>query len=120
MANEITLNLQFSVRNGEFSRQIQAAQRTDQSAIGAHGPVVEVATSETSISFGDVSTPGYLYLKNLDDENYVTYGPDDSGMVAMGRLNPGECAILRADPGLSLVAQANTDPVLLEVLVLEN
>lgn len=56
---------------------------------GAQSPTVLVGTSEEDYSFGDVGTPGLLWLRNLDPTNYVQWGPKDTGaMILFGRLLP--------------------------------
>ena len=70
------------------------------------------STAGTSISFGSVSSPGYLYLKNLDATNYVNYGPVCGGaMQNIGKLKAGEWAMLRLDLAVTIAAVANTAPV---------
>jgi hypothetical protein len=92
-----------------------------QTGQGAHGTVASVGTSEEDIAFGDVSTRGFAILQNLDDTNYVTWGPVSGGsMVAAGRLKPGETAILRLDPAASYKWQANTAACLVKQLILED
>ena len=72
------------------------------------------------MSTGDVSTLGWLVLQNLDTTNYVTYGPDSTGMVDFGRIEAGEIAVLRLEPGITIKAQANTAAVDLLVKVFED
>lgn len=79
---------------------------------GFHGPVVTVSTSEEDLSLGDIATNGYIYLKNLDSSNYVTYGPKSAGaMIPFGRLSAGKTTLLRLDAGVTLRWQANTAAV---------
>lgn len=110
MANEITLNINAKVVNGNFvdSFNLNGTTQLDQAASGADGGVVSVTTSETTISLSRLGTEGYLFLRNLDATNYIEFGPDATGMVALGKLKPGEAAVLRLKPGVTLKAQANT------------
>lgn len=113
MANEFTATLSLSVSNGEFVDVTETNFRDDQTTKGGGNPgTVEIGTSEETISFGDVS-PGWVLMKNLEDSggNYVEYGPDSTGMVAIGRLNPGATHIFKLTSGVTLKAQANTAAV---------
>lgn len=121
MANEIKLTIRMSITNGDYKNDINPGQKQiDQSAQGASSGIVNVGTSEENLVFTDITTEGYLYLQNLDDTNYVTYGPDATGMVAFGRLNPGEVAVMRVEPSITIVAQANTAAVNVMYLMLED
>ncbi|GIV51889.1 MAG: hypothetical protein KatS3mg038_2410 [Candidatus Kapaibacterium sp.] len=63
-------------------------------------------------SFGDVTTPGYAYLKNLDTVNYVQIGVVVSAVFyPLMRLNAGEAAIVPWDSGAVVYAKANAAPV---------
>lgn len=122
MANEITVTTSLSVTNGNFSYlfnpgSIQVTQNTQ----GAHGGVITVGTSEENLSVGDVVTPGYLVLRNLDSANYVTYGPTTGGsMYAFGKIKAGETAILRLSTGTTLRWVADTATVKIQCMLLND
>ncbi len=81
-----------------------------------YAPVVIVGTSEEDLLVGDVTTVGWLYLKNLDAANYVQWGPKSAGsMVAIGRLKAGCSAWIQMEPGVTLRWIANTAPVKVQV-----
>lgn len=123
MANEIILTVAAQVVNGSFRDTFQPGQlQIDQAAIGRGGYTQLIGyAAEEVVDFGDVSTNGLLILRNLDDTNYVTYGPEDSGaMVVFGKLKPGEVAILRVAPTVVMRAQADTADVLLDVRLYED
>ena len=122
MANEIRLTLNMDVNNGAFTFKGRHSFQVDQSAIGGGNPgVVDIGTSEEDIDFGDITTEGYAVLKNLDDTNYVQYGPKSAGsMVAFGRLKAGEVAVVRLEPGVIIRAIANTAACKVEVRVMED
>lgn len=112
MANELQITLKSRLANGEFVDLIEGqTYQVTQAAIGGHFGVVTVGTSEEDVAVGDVSTLGWLYLKNLDSTNYVTYGPKDTTMKAFGRLEPGEFAMLRLEPGITIRWKADTAAV---------
>lgn len=122
MADEF--NTAFSVRytNGELSQTITQSKKFNQTTKGWHSPVVTVNTSaEEDLSIGDIGTEGFLYLKNLDATNYVTWGPKSGGsMVAIGRLKAGEYAWIRMDSSATLRWQANTAAVKVQVCLFED
>jgi hypothetical protein len=108
MANEISIAVDLRVSNAPYTLTQTKRLQVDQTAIGEGGSVQVVGTTEEALDFGDVSTLGWLYLENLDDTNFVEYGPDSTGMVAFGKLEAGECAILRLKPGITVKAKADT------------
>jgi hypothetical protein len=122
MAGIITPSFNVTVLNAPFRDSIvEAGAVVAQAEIGKGGGIQIIGTSEEVINFGDVVTEGYLYLKNLDDTNYVTYGPEDTGaMVVFGKLKPGEFAWLRVAPTVVMRAQADTADVKLDVRLYED
>ena len=122
MANEITLKFSLQAENGFLKQSVNIGQlQVDQAAAGMAGGAQEIGTSEEIVDFGDVSTEGLLFLRNLDDTNYIEFGPEDTGaMVAVGKLEPGEFAFFRVKPSVVLRAQADTAACLLQVLLLED
>lgn len=122
MANEITILFSLALVNGGHRESfVPGTLQLNQSAIGAHAPIVKVGTSEEDLAVGDIATPGVIVLQNLDATNYITYGPKSGGaMVAAGRLNPGEVHCFRLDPGATLRWKANAAEAKAKVLLLEN
>ena len=122
MSNEITVNASLSVRNAAHIESYEpSAKRVTQAAIGGHGPIIDVGTSEEDFSAGDVTTLGWVFFHNLDTANYVRIGPKSGGaMVPLIRLRAGEFAVLRLEPGITLRAQANTAAVKLKMLLLQD
>ncbi|GIV50268.1 MAG: hypothetical protein KatS3mg038_2129 [Candidatus Kapaibacterium sp.] len=113
MANEIRITLSMAVNNGALRETISEQLALDQAS--AQGPTpgfVVVGTTAEQISFGDVATPGYAYLKNLDTVNYVQIGVVVSAVFyPLMRLNAGEAAIVPWDSGAVVYAKANAAPV---------
>lgn len=123
MANELQLNVYASITNGNYKATFDAnSQQITQTTLGGHAPVWIVGSgAEEDLAIGDVSTLGWLFMRNLDSANYVTYGPKSGGsMVAFGRIKAGEAIAIRLEPGITLRAQANTAPVKVQVLLLES
>lgn len=122
MANEFSESLSLALTNGEISETIKTGTvRSDQAAEGLHGTIVDVGTTAETILTGDLTTPGIVVMKNLEAEggNYVEYGPDDTGIVVFGRINPGETHRFRLAGSVTLMAQANTAAVNLRVWIFE-
>lgn len=122
MANEIKLDIRIAAENGFFKDEFSPGRiQIDQAAIGSSGGVFSIGTSEEAISFTDISTEGWLWMRNLDDTNYVQWGPEDTGaMVVMGRMEAGEPAIFRIDSSVTLRLQANTAACKVLIKVLED
>ena len=122
MADEITLNFQLIVNNGNFVDRINPpALRFDQSTIGVAGGVQIIDyAGETAIDLGDLSVPGLAYFRNLDVANFVDLGPTESAtMISATRLYPGQVAIMPLVPGKGYNAQADTAAVKLDVRIYE-
>ena len=113
-----------TVINGTFSEAFGTtggSRQFDQAAIGAHSTVVTVGfAAEEDMPEGDVGVLGYLYLKNLDAANYVTYGPKDTTMTSFGRIEAGEEVWLRLEPGITLRWQANVGNVQVQMKLFED
>jgi len=122
MADELQYTLSGSLTNGKLSDPWKSETvKVTQAAQGAHLPVVSVGTSEEDLAVGDVGTVGFLWVKNLDAANYVTYGPKSAGaMIAFGRIKSGEVHLIRLEPGVTLRWQANTAAVKVQTRLYEN
>lgn len=109
MADEVKLQLQVVVTNGNFKDVFQPGQKKyDQTTARGGSPgTVTVGTSEEDINFGDV-TPGWVVLQNLDATNFVEYGADNSGMQKLGKLQPGGIACFEMASGVTLRMKADT------------
>ena len=114
MANEIKVTA--SATNSNFTDDWRPASLTDsQTTKGASGGVVLVGfAAEEDLTLGDVSSPGWFMLRNLDDTNFVTWGAKDTTMKAVGKLEAGEFAILKLDPAVTIRWQADTADVRVE------
>jgi len=124
MANEIQITLNATVVNGFYRDTIQPGLlQVDQAAIGRGGHVQLIGfAAPEEVDLGDVSTNGILYLRNLDDTNYVLFGPqsDAATIEVFGKLKPGEYAIMRLAPTIVLWAQADTGDCLVDVKLFED
>ena len=113
MSNEFEVTLKGKLVNGELTEKWgdTGSNKFDQTTLGSYAPVITVGyAAEEILGVGDIVTQGFMYLKNLDDTNFVTYGPTLSGaMVEFGKLLAGEEAWIRVMPSGSIRAQANPD-----------
>jgi hypothetical protein len=108
MANEITVTSGIQVRKGNLL--VDVTPTTKQITMtGSGGPTpgfMTVGTTEESTAFPELTTEGWLWMKNLDSTNYVQWG--FSTGVYGGRIRAGETAEFRMEPGLTLFLKANT------------
>lgn len=105
MANEITVNISLQVKSGNLNYRSQPTVfRADMD--GVKGPTpgsITVPVTGVSVSFSELTTPGFCRLQNLDETNYVEYGILDtlgSVFYPLGELLPGEIAIIRLSRNL--------------------
>ena len=123
MANELHVRLSVSAEKGYFDFSWPQGQLDVDLAAGRRSGYVQTIgfAADEVIAVGDAGTYGWLFLKNLDTTNYVSYGPDSGGsMVAFGKLKPGEFAAMRIVPGITVRAQADTGECSLEVNLLDD
>lgn len=120
MANEISVTFAANVTKSNLLREFEpGAQRWDMAGDKIYHNTLDIGTSEESVtSFGDVSTEGYCYLRNLDDTNFVQVGfaTTDYGI----RLEPGEYAWFRLEPSADLFLKADTAACVVEIAVIED
>lgn len=82
--------------------------------------VQEIGTTTEQISLGEIATPGYVWLKNNDDTNFVEIDlntPVASG-TAFVTLLPGEFCLLPTRM-TTIYAKADTAAVNLAVVAVE-
>ena len=126
MTDEITINATVKVDNASLSIPETGIKNTkfDQATLG--GPAVgyqTIGTSEESVSLAELTTPGFCFMKNLEAAggNFVTYGPDSTGMVAFGEMKATEVALFRLTrTSPTLVMQADTAAVKCQIFIIED
>lgn len=121
MANEITLSLRLSLDNAALEDDNNPGRiQLTQTAIGMYSAVLLIGTSEETVTFADVTTPGICYLENLDTTNYVQWGP--AAATYQGRLKASDApACFRLDNGATtLYLKANTAACKVLIKVYEN
>ena len=126
MANEIAVSLSLRADKGNFSEQANFANiRIDQAAIGGAAGVVTVSTSAAqTIAFGDVTTAGYVAVRNLSTATsgtaYISIGSlSGTNLTEVVRLRRGNPAVFPIKPDITMGAQANAAaPVQLQYVIL--
>jgi len=128
MANEIKATVQVNYQNGFLKDPFAPGSiGISQTALGCHRPTVIVNTSAyEAVPFGDISTPGICFGRNLDSSNYVTVGMSTS--AASTAVNPfatieaKEPFFLRLHSGVKtkLKWKANSAAVKMDLHVLED
>lgn len=92
MADEITVTDSASIVNGDFRDTLDfgGTYRIDQTTAGSASGTRSIGTSAENLVMTDITTPGILYVRNLDDTNFVEVGVDNTGFVAMAKLLPDD------------------------------
>jgi len=121
MPKEITVRASLGVKNGGYvNSRGGTSLQYDQATLGGGGPVQLVPVAYDAIDIGDVVTPGYVWLKNLDPLNFVEIGIEvAAAFEPFSMLEAGQEAVFPIALGAVLFAQADTDPIQLDVFVLE-
>jgi hypothetical protein len=90
-----------------------------QAGTNSLGNVQNIGTTTEAIVFGDVTTVGYLFLKNLDATNYVEFDLNTPvAGTAHIKLLAGECAFL-PQRQTTIYGKANTAAVDVLVCIFE-
>ena len=125
MASEITGTTNIQVTNGTLSMpKMGKSFRDDQAVKGANNSVLSIATAGEDVPLGDIATPGWVQLKNLNGANFVQFGPKIGGtFYPIGRLLPGLPNQFMLDAGVvpsttTLHLKADTAACLVRVTVL--
>lgn len=120
MANEITISAQLTVtKSGQTvsgSANLPITMAGDQ----MFSNVQEIGLTTEQVSLGEIATPGYIWLKNQDDTNFVEIDlatPVTAGS-AFCKLLPGECALIPTRQ-TTIYALADTATVNLAVVAVE-
>ena len=80
-----------------------------------------VPTAGVDVDLSALTTEGWVRLQNLDDANFVEWGPEVAAVFhPIGRLNAGEPALFRLSPGKTLHLKADTAACLVQVLACED
>lgn len=122
MADELTLGCSLTYAPGgnveSISRTV-ANFKVSVSGVPTFNHIIQnIGTTKEVLDLGEVSTPGYVFMRNQDATNYVDVFPDGTG-AAVVRLYAGEIALFRCVASAPQ-AQANTAAVDLEMALIPN
>lgn len=124
MAGTINLNISGQVTNGNYSNQFNVAQSISQTGQGAYSGIVTVGTATENLKFGDVSTEGIVWGRNLDATNFVTIGPTTStgstSFHPMIDVDAGEPFAFRVNPAAKWKWKADTGAVKMQIHMSED
>jgi hypothetical protein len=119
MANELsaTARLSFSKSNASLNVSVSAIRTISGSTYT--DTIQTIGTSAEAIVFGDIGTPGYYMLQNLDATNYVEISHDAGAtyshkLFAGSATAPGDFMITRNNGG-AVHARANTAAINLSI-----
>lgn len=119
MANEISLSGSMTFQKGNVSASMgKAGVRADVAGLRYAEYVQEIGTSAEALELGDVGTPGYVMIENLDATNFVSLRPTSSA-ADMIRIRAGEFAGPFQLAAAAPFAIANTAAVRIRCLVIE-
>lgn len=117
MANEISVSFSISLTKGGATTRKSFSGTFDQTGTGYVQGIQAIGTSEEAIALGDVTTPGWFYIKNLDATNYVTIGETVNNDII--KLKAGEATVGRF--GITApYAIANTATCNIEYLIMQD
>jgi hypothetical protein len=112
----VTTSLQFAKGSVDLTLS-DAASTFDVTGTRYIRGVQAVGTSEEALDMGDLTDPGWCYMRNLDSANYVeVYAA--TGETAFMRLNAGEHACFRLVAAAPYV-KADTASVDLEYMIVQ-
>lgn len=97
MASEITVNGTLTLRNTSTQQTFAFSPgptTVTQVATAACGGVQIVGTATEALVVGDVTSPGWLTLRNLHTAVSLEIGSNTSSISVFGLLLPGEYAIM--------------------------
>ena len=123
MANEKTVSITLSVKNGDLDRTSKVNNlKLDQTNARAASDTQTVGTTEELLAVGDLTTPAECYLRNLDATNFVTVGVKPaSTYYPVFRLKANSkmplCGLIES--GVSLYVKADTAACDIDKLILD-
>ncbi len=118
MADELKLNVSLVFSKGGASiSKIKALTLSVTGDAFINAVQAVGITEEELVQAADLGTPGYVYIINLDADNYVELG-STTGVYTV-KLKAGEYALYRHD-GATIYAKANTAICNVEYLIIED
>jgi hypothetical protein len=118
MANEIQINLSLNASKNGAQVAGSTLLSIDMSGDQFISNVQIIGTSNEALVVGDVTTVGFVSVKNLDTTNYLEVFLDNANAQLVAKLLPGEACLFK--PGtVTLYARANTAACNAQVILIE-
>lgn len=119
MSDEITINAFLSFTNGVRSDEFGETGLTfDMSGTDYVRKTQSVGTSEEALNIGEITTPGYILIRNRDATNFVSLRAATGGANCV-KIKAGEIALFRLASTAPFVI-ADTSSVEIEYLLIED
>jgi hypothetical protein len=121
MANEIAVTTSLLMSKGGVTENKVWSTTVDMAGTNYNATVASIATTITNVPLGAVATNGYVAIRNLDTTNYVQWGKNVSGTLAVvGKLMPNSPpAVFQLDPSITFAMQAHTGACNVEIFLIE-
>ncbi len=122
MASEIKISTSISVKNGAYQYSNATSQTITQTNPGGCNPgLVQLSTTQEQIQFGEISTPGWVEITNLDSTNNAAFGNYVSAVFyPVIRVNPGETVLFRLHESVVLYGKASAGTPKVVIRIQEN
>lgn len=121
MADELVVNISLRYSPAANVQQIQrdlANQAFTVAGVPKYLQQIQIiGTSREALNLGEISTCGVIWVKNLDNTNYVELFPDAATSSALVKIKPGEAWAFRLASNTPY-AQANTAQCSVEILLM--
>jgi hypothetical protein len=108
MANEISVSISCAISSAGQTVQGSGSYLATLGGIGFMGNEQTIGTAAEQLLIGDV-TPAVVYIKNLDDTNFVEVDSANTMDSFPQKLHPGQSIILLPQTG-TIYLQADTAP----------
>lgn len=109
-------SIQFSKGGAAVGRIFQSAFFDVSGTSGIQNEISVGITDET-LALGDITTIGWVYMKNLDPTNFIIVGSD--GTLYPLKLKPGEPMFVRWNAA-AIHVKANTAPCNMEYVLISD
>jgi len=122
MANELTLKVFMKFAPGTIQPPQVAPSSFQIDVTGTDYTMAtqNIGTSAEAVAQGDVGTPGYILVHNLDSTNFVEFGYDDSGFKPTVEVPATGWALFKVSTSAAtLQAKADTAAVNIEYFLVE-
>jgi len=112
MANELQPTAQLSYTNGLASMAVQSTASITVAGTKYCDVIQNIGTTREDIVFGDIGTPGFFMVQNIDATNFVELSSDGgttfSIKLAAGTTTVGGGMTLISNNGATWSARADT------------